>query len=285
MAARVCTATTFRTGRTMELHEARYFLSLAETLNFTKAAKACHVAQPALTRAIQKIEQEFGGLLFSRERNNTHLTELGRIVLPHLAAMMSESHRATDAARSFQRLDTAILRFGVMGSVGPVRFLPFLTTFRRRHPGIEMDIAQYPEDKLQAMLLRGDLDVALATYADGIEPPLVSEALYAERFAIACPHGHRLANQRAIRLADIDGETHLSGAGGGRDDWTLSMVAAGMGVCFLPEFSLPIPGVVTRPIADPMPVREVCLTTVAGRRRSPPLAVFMQEVRRHSWSV
>ena len=68
----------------MELHEIRYFLALSKTLNFTKAAEICNVSQPALTRAIQKMEDELGGLLFSRERNNTHLTELGRLLEPHL---------------------------------------------------------------------------------------------------------------------------------------------------------------------------------------------------------
>ena len=63
----------------MELHEIRYFLALSKTLNFTKAAEMCNVTQPALTRAVQKLEAELGGLLFSRERGNTHQTELGRL--------------------------------------------------------------------------------------------------------------------------------------------------------------------------------------------------------------
>ena len=54
----------------MELHEIRYFLALSEELNFTKAAKRCHISQPALTRAIRKLEDELGGVLFSRERGN-----------------------------------------------------------------------------------------------------------------------------------------------------------------------------------------------------------------------
>ena len=68
----------------MEIHQVRYFLAVVETLNFTKAAERCNVSQPALTRAIQLLEHELGGLLFRRERANTHLTELGRMVLPHL---------------------------------------------------------------------------------------------------------------------------------------------------------------------------------------------------------
>ena len=113
-----------------------------------------------------------------------------------------------------------------------------MSDFRDRYPSIEIGVAQYPYDRLQTMLLRGDLDVALATHPNGIAPPLVGEALYAERFAVACPHGHRLANRHSIHLADIDGETQLSATVGEPEDWVLSMVAAGMGVCVRSEFSL-----------------------------------------------
>jgi hypothetical protein len=73
----------------MELHEIRYFVTLSKTLNFTKAAEMCNVSQPALTRAIQKMEDELGGLLFSRERSNTHLTKLGGLLEPHLGRCWS----------------------------------------------------------------------------------------------------------------------------------------------------------------------------------------------------
>jgi len=81
----------------VEIHQVRYFLAVVETLNFTKAAERCNVSQPALTRAIQSLEHELGGLLFRRERANTHLTELGRMVLPHLK-------QSFDAAQNTKRL-------------------------------------------------------------------------------------------------------------------------------------------------------------------------------------
>src|SRR5215470_402130 len=72
-----------RAGR-MELYQIRYFLALCETLNFARAAERCNVSQPSLTRAMQKLEQELGGLLVHRERRRTHLTELGELVRPML---------------------------------------------------------------------------------------------------------------------------------------------------------------------------------------------------------
>ncbi|MGY9105521.1 MAG: LysR family transcriptional regulator, partial [Alphaproteobacteria bacterium] len=71
----------------MEMQQVRYFLALAQELNFTRAAEACNVTQPALTRAIKGLEDELGGPLFHRERANTHLSELGLIMRPHIEAI------------------------------------------------------------------------------------------------------------------------------------------------------------------------------------------------------
>jgi DNA-binding transcriptional LysR family regulator len=68
-----------------------------------------------------------------------------------------------------------------------------------------------------------------------------------------------------------------------REDWIQIMVAAGMGICFLPEFSATVPGVVIRPVIDPSVAREVSLVTVAGRRWSSPLGTFVNAVRRYCW--
>ena len=70
----------------MEMHQVRYFLAVADTLNFTRAAELCHVSQPALTRAIQQLEEELGGLLLRRERKLTHLTDFGRLIQPIFAS-------------------------------------------------------------------------------------------------------------------------------------------------------------------------------------------------------
>jgi DNA-binding transcriptional LysR family regulator len=68
-----------------------------------------------------------------------------------------------------------------------------------------------------------------------------------------------------------------------REDWILTMVAAGMGICFLPEFSNTIPGVISRHVVDPSVAREVALVTVAGRRWSSPLSAFARAVRQYRW--
>ena len=91
----------------MEMHQVRYFLALCETMNFTRAAENCNVSQPALTRAVHKLEEELGGLLLRREHNLTHLTDFGRLVRPHLEQMMTEAEAAKSTATHFPQMDNA----------------------------------------------------------------------------------------------------------------------------------------------------------------------------------
>ena len=88
----------------MELHQIRYFLSLCEELNFTRAAEHCGVAQSSLTRAIKALEGELGGALFHRERANTHLSKLGHKVKPFLEQAYSHVEAAHCQADDFLRL-------------------------------------------------------------------------------------------------------------------------------------------------------------------------------------
>ena len=94
----------------MEMHQVRYFLAVARTLNFTRAAEECHVAQPSLTRAIRQLEGELGGDLFRRERPQSQLTDLGQRMLPLLK-------QCYDSAVSARSLASAI-KSGEVGRSG-----------------------------------------------------------------------------------------------------------------------------------------------------------------------
>jgi LysR family hydrogen peroxide-inducible transcriptional activator len=290
----------------MELHQIRYFLALGETLNFTKAAEVCHVTQPALTRAIRNMEDEFGGLLFSRERNNTHLTELGRLIEPHLAEIKARAGEAKQTAVRFIKLEKAQLSLGVMCTISPVQFVSFLSRFRADNPGIEITLLGALPNQLSDLLVKGALDLAIMARPDGFQDPLRASELYSERFVIACSAGHRLANRREIAMAELDGEFYFSRINcefyevldelcikqgvnliksykSEREDWILTMVAAGLGVCFLPEYTATFPGVIGCPVVSPSVQRNVCLVTVAGRRQSSPVKAFMNAVRHYPW--
>ena len=85
----------------MDIHHIRYFLAVCETRNFTRAAEKCNVTQPALSRAIQQLEDEVGGLLFRRERNLTHITDLGALLRPRFQQILDELSGVRQEASQF----------------------------------------------------------------------------------------------------------------------------------------------------------------------------------------
>jgi DNA-binding transcriptional LysR family regulator len=290
----------------MEMHQIRYFLAVCTTLNFTRAAETCNVTQPALTRAIQKLEEEMGGLLFRRERKLTHLTDLGNLVRPQLEQVLKQSEQARTTAQSFLQLRDAPLRLGVMCTIGPVRFVSFLSRFGADHPGIEVSLTESVPDALIGMLMEGQLDIAITTAPEEPNERLDFRRLYEERFVVAFPPGHRYEAMTEVPIKEIAGEAYLSRANceyyerlenalaeqmvtvddvfrSEREDWIQIMVMAGMGICFMPEFSAVLPGLGTRPITDPPVTRMVHLATVAGRRFSPAVSTFVKAIDRYQW--
>src|SRR5918993_3827797 len=111
----------------MEMHQIRYFLAVCEELNFTRAAERCNVAQPSLTRAIKLLEEELGGPLFHRERSNTHLSELGRMVKPYLEQVYDQAQEAKRQALEFTRLKKTSLKLGVMCTIQPNQLIELVS--------------------------------------------------------------------------------------------------------------------------------------------------------------
>lgn len=292
----------------MEMHEIRYFLAASRTLNFHRAAETANVTQPALTRAIQKLEAELGGLLFHRERNHVQLTDFGCLMRSHLEEVVRRSEAAKETARDFLRLEAAPLTLGVMCTIGPLRFVGFLNAFHDKQAGIGVTVIEGVPARLTALLLEGKLDIALMAQPGPFDERLRAEPIYSERFGLAFCTGHPLGKRNTLHLSDVEGEPYLDRINceysdhidalcsergiriatayrSEREDWIMAMVAAGMGVCFAPEFSACLPGVRHRPVADPEVVREVSLVSVAGRISSPAVNAFMEAVFNYGWTA
>lgn len=289
----------------MEMHQIRYFLAVAETLNFTRAAEQCNVTQPSLTRAIQKLEEEMGGLLFSREHHNTHLTELGRLAQPHLEAIYSANAAVLAEAKQYRSMDRAPLKLGVMCTISPARLVGFFEQLKTRVPMLDLMIRDLPAKPLVEALLAGELDVALVALPSFPERCTV-RPLFTERYLIAFPKGHRFEAMNAIPLAELNGEDylqrvhcefryHFEALGqpkrhnvnvryhSEREDWVQAMIAAGMGCAVMPEHLAILPGLSTRVIIDPEVSRTVSLVTIAGRRFTPVEQVAIRIAQTHRW--
>ena len=290
----------------MEMHEVRYFLAVCDTLNFTRAAERCNVSQPSLTRAIQKLEAEFGGLLFRRERAATHLTDLGSLVRPQLERIAKDAEAVKSTANSFLRMKDAPLSLGIMCTIGPLRCVGFLSRFQKDHPGIELTMTEDTPARLIELLGEGKIDVAVMAQPDPFPERFDVHLLYRENFVVAFPPGHRFDQMNAVRIAEVGGESYLSRINceyydqlgqvcrennaplidayrSEREDWIQSMVMAGMGISFMPEYSPTMPGLHTRRVIEPEVVREVSLVTVSGRRFSPAVAAFVKALKAYKW--
>jgi DNA-binding transcriptional LysR family regulator len=291
----------------MEMHQIRYFLAVAEELNFTRAAEKCNVSQPSLTRAIKLLEDEFGGPLFNRERANTHLSELGRMVHPYLLQASEQTRSVKEMALGFIKLKRAILKLGVMCTIAPVQLVDLIGALQTRYEGIELELVDASARVLEERLCQGELEVAIYCLPGG-EPderlhymPLFREQL----MIVACPD-HALAHKNAVEVRDLNGQKYLNrvncefnGYAGPiwrergaefkivyrseRDDWILAMVAMGLGFGFMPQHSINHPGVVSRPLVEPEFWREINLVTVRGRPHSPAVGALVREAARTQW--
>jgi DNA-binding transcriptional LysR family regulator len=290
----------------MEMQQVRYFLALARTLNFTRAAEQSNVSQPALTRAIQQLEAELGGPLFHRERQNTHLSELGRIMLPYLESIQAQADAARTHAKSLKTLDKATLHIGAMCTIGPALISDLMVKFKLAHRNVELIVSDRGSGELIEMLAAGDLQLALFGLPEGPDARFHALPLFKERFVVAIPPNHRLASQNIVRCQDLHEEPYVNRAnceyydyarrqlrGQGvlwrkvfsseRDDWVQGMIKAGLGFGFFPELSVTDPALVTRRLVDPEFVRTIMLVTVRGRPHSPAVGAFVQQARTFPW--
>ncbi len=290
----------------MEMHQVRYFLAACDKLNFTRAAEACHVSQPALTTAIKKLEGELGSPLFHREGKRILLSDFGQLMLPHLEQILGRAETAQSVAQNFHLLNRAPLGVGVLATIGPLRLSRFLARFQRDHTGVEVSVAEGSLDDLTARLDAGDLELAVLSAPEGLDERFRTTQLYRERYVVVFPPDHDMKDMDAVRLNDLSGEPYVDRLAcemrdlvmatcgerdielyatfrSEREDWVQGMVLAGMGFAFMPEYSVTLPGMLSRPLTDPVVERNVMMVSMAGRKYSPAAAAFVRAAQTQDW--
>ena len=151
----------------MELRHLRYFVTVAELLNFTKAATRLHVAQPALSRQIRDLEEELGAPLLERGPRFVKLTEAGAVFLPEAKAILQHSEAATQAVRAVLRGERGQIHVGYAPSP-TVELLPCaLHTFENLAPGVRVNLHDLSSEEMLRGLNDGKLDLCLMVRTSG----------------------------------------------------------------------------------------------------------------------
>jgi DNA-binding transcriptional LysR family regulator len=190
----------------VELRHLRYFVAVAEELNFTRAAERLHMAQPPLSTQIRLLEEELGAQLFERDQRRVFLTQPGRQMLVHARAILAAAEHAKSAARSAAVGETGQLHLGYTASAMFTEVLPAaLRRFQKARPQIQVHVHEMAsQDQLYAVHNR-TLDVAILRRPDAATPAGVRiEEWYRAPLIAAIPKIHPLAKKDAVKVADLE---------------------------------------------------------------------------------
>ncbi|MCW5752055.1 MAG: LysR family transcriptional regulator [Alphaproteobacteria bacterium] len=284
----------------MNLTALRAFVAVAETGSLTRAAGRLDLAQPSLSVALRRLEDQLGQKLLERRARRTDLTPFGHAFLPRARRMLAEFDQARAEARAVAR-GPRRLRLGLLPTLPNRPLGRLLADFAMAGTGLALELAEAPAEGLLARLQRGRLDAALTLLpAD----PFPSRPLFGEPYLLAMPARHRLASRPRIAIADLAGEPFVirpdcevlaraerAFAAGGlkpfvvartaQEERLLDHVVTGLGLAFVPESLARRPDLALAAIAELPLRRRIGLAWRAGAAElSEPFLAF---ARSHDW--
>ena len=196
----------------MELRHLRYFIAVAEELNFTRAATRLHIGQPPLSMQIRDLEEEIGVRLFERGPRRVALSTAGERFLLHARRILDGVEEAVAEARRAARGELGELRVGFTSSLPFTDLLPdALNAYRRRFPQVRLQLREmFTPEQFQA-LVRGELDVGFVRLQAGTPPAgIVLREVARNPLRLVVNAAHRLAGAAQVRLAELAGEDFIS---------------------------------------------------------------------------
>ncbi len=290
----------------MELRQLRYLVALADERHFTRAAEREHVAQPALSQQIRRLEEETGLTLVERTTRQVTITDAGAILVGRARRILTELDAAQSELQGLRGIQTGKVTVGTLHTMGPVDVSLALAVFHEQHPGIELTVREQSSEELAEMLRIDELDLAFLSVTERIESHgLGLHQLVSEELVAVLPANHPLAGRDAVRMRELADEQFISYREGSRLRELLEvagheagfvpqvklesnesqrirrLVARGMGVAILPRSDAERPGdeIVVVSLTEPSLRRDITLAWRADRRHAPAAAAFLALAR------
>ncbi|MEG4116812.1 LysR family transcriptional regulator [Microcoleus sp. N9_B4] len=287
----------------MELRHLRYFIAVAEELNFTRAADRLHIAQPPLSQQIQHLEAELGFQLFRRTKRTVVLTEAGQVFFEESQKIMQQVDRAIQLGRQTSRGELGQLTIGFVSSASHNVVPAILQAFRTLHPAVKLELREMTTNEQLQRLREGQIDIGFIR--PPVEEGINSEIVFREVLIVALPQTHPMADRANVELRQLSTEPFIlfprSLAPGLYDrivsfcqqagfspiaaqeaiqmQTIVSLVAAEMGVAIVPESMQNFQrlGVVYKPIQEISPIVSIAL--IWGLNPTPAVLRFLQTAR------
>jgi DNA-binding transcriptional LysR family regulator len=189
----------------MDINPLRYFSEVAKVKNFTRAAKNCHVAQPALSQQIKRLETQLGLKLLTRRPRGAELTSEGNILLPYVQKVLSSLQETEDAAADLRGSSRGAVRIVSLPSATVYVLPPKIAAFKRDHPRIDIILEEEISADIPHQVLAGNFDLGVTQAMHPI-PGMTRVLIHEEDLLLAVPEGHPLSARPEITLAEAANE-------------------------------------------------------------------------------
>jgi LysR family transcriptional regulator, hydrogen peroxide-inducible genes activator len=290
----------------MDLYQIRYFLAVVETLNFTRAAERSFVSQPALTKAIQRLEEVVGGRLLDRSTKSVSLTSLGHAMLPSFKKIYDSTIEARVQARHILSQAQEKVRVGIMCTIDFQQMIQGFTACNEAHPEIEMSFHLGNLEMLTDTLDQGDIDIAIMCSPHDIPSRFTATPLFDEPFVLAFGNDHRFNGRQSISISELHRDHYcdrtacefsdyigqiLDSVGvklkvvheSDREDWIAAFVRANFGVAFMPMSLAVLANLAYVVIADYPIARSVKALVQTGKPITVAQRKVVDSISEHAW--
>jgi len=189
----------------MDVRQLKYFLEVARVKNFTRAAEGLRIAQPAVSIAIKKLEDELDLVLFNRQDKKVMLTAEGEIFLPHARRVLDDLKAAELEMAELKGLARGEVRIGIPPMISAYFFPDILKDFIKSYPQLRVSVYGEGAGRIQAMIEKGELDVGVVA-GENFPEALQVRRFLKEEIVVCVPTGHRFAARKSLTFAEFIGE-------------------------------------------------------------------------------
>jgi LysR family cyn operon transcriptional activator len=189
----------------VELRHLRYFLAVAETSHFRRAAESLHVSQPTLSQQIQQLEKELETTLFDRIGKRVRLTVAGETLRHYAQRVLLELDEARVALLELDGLKRGKLHVGAVQTLNTYLIPPIIARFATSHPGIFLSVEELAASQIEQAILQGRLNLGISFVSPATDE-IGSEPLFEEKLVLIVSDRHRLARRKFVKMKELDGE-------------------------------------------------------------------------------